>query len=109
MENASERSIEQKIDRDDDANVIPSSRDETEQIGCSLYISRIIGLKAGGELSRANLEEVIEGIEPIGQWRVSKTSCGLIATFSSQNDAEKLLQRRDLACIFEGPVQVRLL
>ena len=42
-------------------------------------------------------------------WRVSETPCGLIAAFVRENDAEKLLQRGDLARVFGGPVQVRSL
>lgn len=60
----------------------------------------------GGELLRPNLEEVIRASDPLAAWHVSETPCGLIAAFTREADAEKLLQRGDLARIFEGPVQV---
>ncbi|KOX72447.1 hypothetical protein WN51_01547 [Melipona quadrifasciata] len=60
----------------------------------------------GGELLRSNLEEVIRASDPLAAWHVSETSCGLIAAFTRETDAEKLLQRGDLARVFEGPVQV---
>lgn len=41
-------------------------------------------------------------------WRVSETPCGLIAAFARENDAEKLLQRGDLARVFGRPVQVQI-
>ena len=60
----------------------------------------------GGELLRSNLEEVIRASDPLAAWHVSETPCGLIAAFTREADAEKLLQRGDLARVFEGPVQV---
>ncbi|XP_066596781.1 uncharacterized protein [Prorops nasuta] len=81
-----------------------------EEFTCSLYISR-----AGpqdnvqrnqAELSRSSLEEAIRSSDPSGRWHVSETSCGLIGAFMREPDAEKLLQRGDLARIFGGPVQV---
>ena len=60
----------------------------------------------GGELLRSNLEDVIHASDPLAAWHVSETPCGLIAAFTREADAEKLLQRGDLARIFEGPVQV---
>lgn len=60
----------------------------------------------GGELLRSNLEEVIRASDPLAAWHVSETPCGLIAAFTCEADAEKLLQRGDLARVFEGPVQV---
>ncbi|KZC14497.1 hypothetical protein WN55_06958, partial [Dufourea novaeangliae] len=59
-----------------------------------------------GELLRSNLEDVIRVSEPLAAWHVSETPCGLIAAFAREVDAEKLLQRGDLARVFEGPVQV---
>ena len=61
---------------------------------------------SGGELLRSNLEEVIRASDPLAAWHVSETPCGLIAAFTREADAEKLLQRGDLARVFEGPVQV---
>lgn len=61
---------------------------------------------SGGELLRSNLEDVIRASDPLAAWHVSETPCGLIAAFTREADAEKLLQRGDLARIFEGPVQV---
>lgn len=58
---------------------------------------------------RSNLEEVIRASDPLSVWHVSETPCGLIAAFAREADAEKLLQRGDLARVFEGPVQVSLL
>lgn len=60
----------------------------------------------GGELLRSNLEEMIRASDPLAAWHVSETPCGLIAAFTREADAEKLLQRGDLARVFEGPVQV---
>jgi len=61
----------------------------------------------GCELLRCHLEEAIVASEPLSTWRVSETPCGLIAAFVRENDAEKLLQRGDLARAFGRPVQVR--
>ncbi|XP_017792955.1 PREDICTED: uncharacterized protein LOC108574820 [Habropoda laboriosa] len=83
-----------------------------EEFTCSLYISRAIGPQGqvqgiqGGELLRSNLEEVIRTSNPLAAWHVSETLCGLIAAFTREADAEKLLQCGDLARVFEGPVQV---
>ncbi|XP_003691916.2 uncharacterized protein LOC122718047 isoform X1 [Apis laboriosa] len=84
-----------------------------EEFTCSLYISRAVGpqgqvqgIQSGGELLRSNLEEVIRASDPLAAWHVSETPCGLIAAFTCEADAEKLLQRGDLARVFEGPVQV---
>ncbi|XP_053982766.1 uncharacterized protein LOC128878519 isoform X1 [Hylaeus volcanicus] len=85
-----------------------------EEFTCSLYISRAVGVgpqgqvqgTQGGELVRSNLEEVIRASDPLAAWHVSETPCGLIAAFAREADAEKLLQRGDLARVFDGPVQV---
>jgi len=58
-------------------------------------------------LLRSHLEEAIVASEPLSTWRVSETPCGLIAAFARENDAEKLLQRGDLARVFGRPVQVQ--
>jgi len=58
------------------------------------------------ELLRSHLEAAIAASEPLSAWRVSETPCGLIAAFVRENDAEKLLQRGDLAQVFGRPVQV---
>ncbi|XP_018060415.1 PREDICTED: uncharacterized protein LOC108695165 [Atta colombica] len=82
------------------------------QFTCSLYISRAGGFQEQDhriqdcELLRTHLEEAIAASEPLSMWRVSETPCGLIAAFVRENDAEKLLQRGDLARVFGGPVQV---
>ncbi|XP_011156303.1 uncharacterized protein LOC105193525 [Solenopsis invicta] len=83
------------------------------QFTCSLYISRVAGLQTQDqgevqdcELLRSHLEEAIAASEPLSTWRVSETPCGLIAAFARENDAEKLLQRGNLAQVFRGPVQV---
>ncbi|XP_024939672.1 uncharacterized protein LOC107266598 [Cephus cinctus] len=85
-----------------------------EELSCSLYVSRAAGSQIqaqpdgaqGGELLRSTLEDAIRATEPFGAWQVSETSCGLIAAFARDADADKLLQHGDLARIFEGPVQV---
>ncbi|CAL7941134.1 unnamed protein product [Xylocopa violacea] len=83
-----------------------------EEFTCSLYISRAVGSQGqvqgtqGDELLHSNLEEIIRASDPLAAWQVSKTPCGLIAAFAREADAEKLLQRGDLARTFEGPVQV---
>lgn len=56
---------------------------------------------------RSHLEEAIIASEPLSTWRVSETPCGLIVAFARENDAEKLLQRGDLARVFGRPVQVQ--
>ncbi|XP_012285601.2 uncharacterized protein LOC105702540 [Orussus abietinus] len=86
------------------------------ELTCSLYVSRAAGQGQGqgqgqvqgqsNELSRSTLEEAIRAADPSAAWHVSETSCGLIAAFARESDAEKLLQRGDLARVFEGPVQV---
>ncbi|XP_043264787.1 uncharacterized protein LOC122404672 [Colletes gigas] len=84
-----------------------------EEFTCSLYISRAVGpqgqvqgTQGGDVLLRPNLEETIRASDPLAAWHVSETPCGLIAAFAREADAEKLLQRGDLARVFEGPVQV---
>ncbi|XP_029037580.1 uncharacterized protein LOC114873429 isoform X2 [Osmia bicornis bicornis] len=83
-----------------------------EEFTCSLYISRAVSPQGqaqgtqGGELLHSNLEEVIRASDPSAGWHVSETPCGLIAAFARETDAEKLLQRGDLARVFQGPVQV---
>lgn len=49
---------------------------------------------------------MIRASDPLAAWHVSETPCGLIAAFAREADAEKLLQRGDLARVFQGPVQV---
>lgn len=66
----------------------------------------MIRFVAGGELLCSNLEDVIRASTPLAAWHVSETPCGLIAAFAREADAEKILQRGDLARVFEGPVQV---
>lgn len=56
---------------------------------------------------RSHLEEAIAASEPLSTWRVSETPCGLIAAFVRENDAEKLLQRGDLARVFGRPQVAR--
>nr|XP_012154467.1 PREDICTED: uncharacterized protein LOC100878286 isoform X3 [Megachile rotundata] len=83
-----------------------------EEFTCSLYISRAVSPQGqvqrtqGGELLHSNLEEVIRASDPSAGWHVSETPCGLIAAFKRETDAEKLLQRGDLARVFQGPIQV---
>ncbi|XP_076223462.1 uncharacterized protein LOC116428192 isoform X2 [Nomia melanderi] len=81
-----------------------------EEFTCSLYVSRAVGPQVqgsqGGELLRSNLEDVIRTSAPLAAWHVSETPCGLIAAFAREADAEKILQRGDLARVFQGPVQV---
>lgn len=92
-------------DRTDD---VKNSKLEEEPT-CSLYVSRGINShpqSSADELSKTSLEEAIQASEPTGSWNVCQTSCGLIATFSLEADAEKLVQRGDLARVFQGPVQV---
>ncbi|KAK0179159.1 hypothetical protein PV327_007977 [Microctonus hyperodae] len=83
---------------------------QEEEQTCSLYISRAVisnhPQTFPDELSKTNLEEAIRATEPIGSWSVCQTSCGLIAAFSVEADAEKLVQRDDLTRVFQGPVQV---
>ncbi|XP_029665373.1 uncharacterized protein LOC115236820 [Formica exsecta] len=92
-------------------NEVPTIQEEA-LFTCSLYISRAGGLQDQGhtiqgcELLRSHLEEAIAASEPLSTWRVSETPCGLIAVFARENDAEKLLQRGDLARVFGRPVQV---
>ena len=92
-----------------------------EPLICWLYISRTSGLEHQPQLanqhqngisldsdalSRVVLEGAIRACDPKGPWHISETRCGLIAGFARETDADKLLQRRDLACVFQTPVQV---
>lgn len=85
---------------------------DEEDYTCSLYISRAAGLQGqvhgtqAGVLSRSRLEDAIQSVKPAASWRISETPCGLIAAFAREVDAEKLLQRADLARVLEGPIQV---
>ncbi|XP_046617220.1 uncharacterized protein LOC124303708 isoform X2 [Neodiprion virginianus] len=85
---------------------------QAEELTCSLYISRAgnspnsQNSQSGSELAKVVLEDAIRMADPSAGWQVSETSCGLIAAFARETDADKLLQRGDLARIFEGPVQV---
>ncbi|KAG7198689.1 hypothetical protein KM043_001687 [Ampulex compressa] len=92
------------------ANDDQCPRNLDESFACSLYVSRADGPQdcgfQGGELLKSNLEAAIRLCNPSGNWRVSKTSRGLIAAFVREIDADKLLQRGDLARSFGGPVQV---
>lgn len=83
---------------------------------CSLYISRsnhqnhINTLNICQEITeipKTKLEEAIRLSCPTGNWNTSQTSCGIIVTFSLETDADRLVQRTNLAEIFDGPVQVR--
>ncbi|XP_044575320.1 uncharacterized protein LOC123259117 [Cotesia glomerata] len=85
-----------------------NSKHEDEP-ACSLYVSRAINSHPQGlpdELSKVYLEEAIRESEPSGSWNVSQTSCGLIATFSLEADAEKVVQRGHLSRRFQGSIQV---
>lgn len=86
----------------------PEAAAEDSEATCSLYVSRAGTGQTpqSTELLKSTLEEAIRGTDPSAGWNVSETSCGLIAAFAREADAERLLQRGDLARIFEGPVQV---
>ncbi|XP_020280228.1 uncharacterized protein LOC109852971 isoform X2 [Pseudomyrmex gracilis] len=118
MEAHSSQNIDQSDRRDSGFTTIKSrnnnkiSPTEPEtQFSCSLYIS--CAQKSLQDqnydcckLLQSHLEEAIVASEPLSAWRVSDTPCGLIAAFVRENDAEKLLQRADLARVFGRPVQV---
>ncbi|XP_043269235.1 uncharacterized protein [Venturia canescens] len=92
-----------------DADSSPTTAASDEELACSLYVSRAPNscqTNRANELSRTNLENAIRASAPLADWQVSETSCGLIAAFARETDAEKLLQRGDLARVFQGPVQV---
>lgn len=79
---------------------------------CWLYVSRTCDSSEPADhngLPRASLEEAIRAVEPTAAWNVSETHCGLIAGFAREADADKLLQRGDIAAAFEGIVQVDFL
>ncbi|XP_026825079.1 uncharacterized protein LOC113561858 [Ooceraea biroi] len=105
-------------------NEISSVQQET-QFTCSLYISSAgspqdqshrsqvyihvilsFGHLLDCELLRSHLEAAVAASKPLSAWRVSETPCGLIAAFVRENDAEKLLQRGNLAQVFGRPIQV---
>ncbi|XP_011502700.1 PREDICTED: uncharacterized protein LOC105366083 [Ceratosolen solmsi marchali] len=95
---------------------------QQQQLTCWLYVSRTCDFDQQHQqqqqqseigqnyrcdgLPRGILEEAIRAVEPTGSWHVSETHCGLIAGFAREFDADKLLQRGDLARIFEAAVQV---
>lgn len=90
----------------------PSTASDDEELTCSLYVSRVginqsVAIPEGTDLIKETLEDAIRSAVPSAGWQVSETSCGLIAAFAREADAEKLLQRGDLARIFQGPIQVR--
>uniref|UniRef100_A0A1B6DRF3 Pre-C2HC domain-containing protein n=1 Tax=Clastoptera arizonana TaxID=38151 RepID=A0A1B6DRF3_9HEMI len=61
---------------------------------CAVYITTCTGEyldKKEYTISKEHLEEIIHSLHPIGQWSVSETSCGLIAYFSKEHDANELL------------------
>lgn len=117
---------ENKTDSQNESIADPQASPEPksqEQLTCWLYVSRTCTLDQqqslqlqqqfdnvrnyrGDGLPRSSLEDAIRAVEPVGPWHVSETHCGLIAGFAREADADKLLQRGDLARIFEGPVQV---
>ncbi|XP_029168487.1 uncharacterized protein LOC114938649 [Nylanderia fulva] len=122
MEEIANSSVQSRIEENNQAdkailnltshNNEVSAMQEEALFTCSLYISRAGDLQDQGhtmqgcELLRSHLEEAIVASEPLSTWRVSETPCGLIAAFARENDAEKLLQRGDLARVFGRPVQV---
>ncbi|XP_058788806.1 uncharacterized protein LOC131662856 [Phymastichus coffea] len=96
-----------------------SHSQEQQSVTCWLYVSPTNnGLEQASAaaaaapavvdhgLPRASLEEAIRAVDPLADWHVSETRCGLIAGFAREADADKLLQRGDLARIFQCPVQV---
>lgn len=98
------------------SNDSKSQHQEQQSVTCWLYVSRTNnGLEqpaaaaSDDGLPRGILEEAIRAVDPLADWHVSETRCGLIAGFTREADADKLLQRRDLARIFQCPVQVGLL
>ncbi|PSN42911.1 hypothetical protein C0J52_12038 [Blattella germanica] len=82
-----------------------------QELVCSLYISpsgSAADESQRSAVTRSILEQVVCNLKPTGPWQITETGCGLIAAFSSDNDAERLLCL-DLAEALGGPVQAVLL
>ncbi|XP_034950599.1 uncharacterized protein [Chelonus insularis] len=93
---------------EDSSNDHQNSKHEEEPT-CFLYVSRAISSHSqdtADDLSKATLIEAIRALEPSGNWSVYQTPRGLIATFTLEADAEKLIQHGSLNYIFQSPVQV---
>uniref|UniRef100_A0A0A9X276 Nucleic-acid-binding protein from transposon X-element n=1 Tax=Lygus hesperus TaxID=30085 RepID=A0A0A9X276_LYGHE len=81
-----------------------------QEFNYSLYINpNLDEVKDCGEIKRevppVLLEETIRATNPLGPWRVTKTACGLLATFTFEADAIALLNI-PLQEALDGPVQV---
>ena len=78
-----------------------------QELVCSLYI--IPSPESSETTEKFNqrdvLQQLIESLNPSGPWKITDTDCGVVAAFSSENDAEKLTGI-DLASALGGPVQV---
>ncbi|XP_011303256.1 uncharacterized protein [Fopius arisanus] len=75
--------------------------------GCSLYISRMLNIpnKIGG-LSRSELKRAILESQPLDNWSTYQTTYGLVVSFCSEADADKLIESTNFSEIFRSPVQV---
>lgn len=76
---------------------------------CSVYITantdEPFNIHNGRTISRERLKKAIQNLGPRGEWQVIETSCGLIANFTHEEDAEALLSI-NLTVALEGPIQV---
>ncbi|RZF44367.1 hypothetical protein LSTR_LSTR007942 [Laodelphax striatellus] len=74
----------------------------------SLYICPHTGESGNCELKKlckVDFERLIESQEPVGQWLVSETSCGLLIYFSNEIDRTRLM-RCELHKEINCPIQV---
>lgn len=82
----------------------------TTDLGYSLYMcpffDEIYGVNPHSKrLSVDEVEKIIYDMQPAGAWSVKKTQCGIIASFSDQNDMLGML-KQNLSDLLKGPIQV---
>lgn len=78
--------------------------------GCSIYISQILNTgNRNVNLPKTDLESAVINSEPTDTWNIHQTTYGLVVSFSSEADADKLIGCTNFSDIFQCPVQVNLL
>ncbi|XP_015121808.1 uncharacterized protein LOC107044445 [Diachasma alloeum] len=74
--------------------------------GCSLYISRMLNAPSRIGLPRSELKRAIVKSQPAEPWSIHQTTYGLVVSFSTEADADKLIESINFSDIFQCPVQV---